>query len=58
METIDDDVARRAVDFIKRQNAAGKPVFDLVRIAAEIESDRAGDSPEGSASGSPVVTVS
>jgi arylsulfatase len=27
METIDDDVADRAVDFIKRQKAAGKPIF-------------------------------
>ena len=27
METIDDDVANRAVDFIKRQKAAGKPIF-------------------------------
>ncbi len=27
METCDDDFADRAVDFLKRQNAAGKPVF-------------------------------
>lgn len=27
METIDDDIAARAVDFIKRQNKAGKPAF-------------------------------
>jgi arylsulfatase len=27
METIDDDIAERAVDFINRQNAAGKPFF-------------------------------
>ncbi len=27
METIDDDVANRAVDFIQRQKAAGKPIF-------------------------------
>jgi len=27
METIDDDVADRSVDFIKRQHAAGKPFF-------------------------------
>jgi arylsulfatase A-like enzyme len=27
METIDDDVANRAVDFIKRQKAASKPIF-------------------------------
>ncbi|MCM3869204.1 MAG: arylsulfatase [Pyrinomonadaceae bacterium] len=27
METIDDDTADRSVDFIKRQNAAGKPIF-------------------------------
>ena len=27
METCDDDFAARAVDFIKRENAAGKPVF-------------------------------
>jgi arylsulfatase len=27
METIDDDIAARAVDYIKRQNAAGKPFF-------------------------------
>ena len=26
METIDDDVADRSVDFIKRQHAAGKPI--------------------------------
>jgi len=27
METIDDDIADRSVDYLKRQNAAGKPVF-------------------------------
>ncbi|HET9473944.1 MAG TPA: arylsulfatase [Steroidobacteraceae bacterium] len=27
METVDDDVTARAVDFIQRQNAAGKPFF-------------------------------
>ena len=27
METIDDDVADRAVDYIKRQAQAGKPFF-------------------------------
>jgi arylsulfatase len=27
METIDDDIADRSADFIKRQNAAGKPIF-------------------------------
>jgi arylsulfatase A-like enzyme len=27
MLTIDDDIANRAAEFIKRQNAAGKPVF-------------------------------
>jgi arylsulfatase A-like enzyme len=27
METIDDDIATRSVEFIKRQNSAGKPVF-------------------------------
>ena len=27
METIDDDIANRAVDFIQRQNKAGKPIF-------------------------------
>jgi arylsulfatase len=27
METIDDDIADRSVDFIKKENAAGKPVF-------------------------------
>jgi len=32
METIDDDIANRAVDFIKRQNAAGKPVFVWVNF--------------------------
>ena len=32
METIDDDIADRAVDFIKRQNAAGKPVFVWVNF--------------------------
>ena len=33
METIDDDVADRAVDFIKRQNAAGKPAFVWVNFS-------------------------
>jgi arylsulfatase len=32
METIDDDTADRAVDFIKRQNAAGKPIFVWVNF--------------------------
>ena len=32
METIDDDIANRAVDFIKRQKAAGKPVFVWVNF--------------------------
>jgi arylsulfatase len=32
METIDDDVADRAVEFIKRQNAAGKPAFVWVNF--------------------------
>jgi len=32
METIDDDIADRSVDFIKRQNAAGKPVFVWVNF--------------------------
>jgi arylsulfatase A-like enzyme len=32
METIDDDIAARAVDFIKRQNAAGKPAFVWVNF--------------------------
>ena len=32
METIDDDVAARAVDFIKRQNKAGKPAFVWVNF--------------------------
>jgi arylsulfatase A-like enzyme len=33
METVDDDVADRAVDFIKRQNAAGKPAFVWVNFS-------------------------
>jgi arylsulfatase len=33
METIDDDVANRAVDFIQRQNKAGKPVFVWVNFS-------------------------
>ena len=33
METIDDDVADRAVDFIKRQNQAGKPAFVWVNFS-------------------------
>ena len=32
METIDDDIADRSVDFIKRQNAAGKPIFVWVNF--------------------------
>ena len=32
METCDDDFANRAVDFIKRQNAAGKPFFVWVNF--------------------------
>jgi len=32
METCDDDFADRAVDFIKRQNAAGKPFFVWVNF--------------------------
>ena len=32
METCDDDFAARSVDFIKRQNAAGKPVFVWVNF--------------------------
>jgi arylsulfatase len=32
METIDDDTAARAVDFIKRMNAAGKPAFVWVNF--------------------------
>jgi len=32
METIDDDIADRTVDFIKRQNAAGKPAFVWVNF--------------------------
>jgi arylsulfatase len=32
METIDDDIAGRAVDFIKRQNGAGKPFFVWVNF--------------------------
>ena len=32
METVDDDIAARAVDFIKRQNAAGKPAFVWVNF--------------------------
>ena len=33
MVTIDDDVAQRAIDFIKRQNAAGTPVFVWVNFS-------------------------
>jgi len=33
METIDDDVAARAVDFIERQNKAGKPAFVWVNFS-------------------------
>jgi arylsulfatase A-like enzyme len=32
METIDDDIANRAVDFIRRQNKAGKPAFVWVNF--------------------------
>jgi len=32
METIDDDIAKRAVDFIQRQNAAGKPAMVWVNF--------------------------
>jgi arylsulfatase A-like enzyme len=32
METVDDDTAARAVDFIKRQNAVGKPAFVWVNF--------------------------
>ena len=32
METIDDDIAERAVDFIQRQNKAGKPAFVWVNF--------------------------
>src|SRR5215468_48967 len=32
METIDDDIAARAVDFMKRQNSAGKPFFVWVNF--------------------------
>jgi arylsulfatase len=32
METIDDDIANRAVDFIQRQHAAGKPMFVWVNF--------------------------
>jgi arylsulfatase len=32
METIDDDIAARSVDFIKRQNAAGRPFFVWVNF--------------------------
>ncbi|MBK7973212.1 MAG: arylsulfatase [Deltaproteobacteria bacterium] len=32
METIDDDIAQRAVDFIERQNKAGKPAFVWVNF--------------------------
>ena len=32
METIDDDIANRAVDFIQRQNKAGKPAFVWVNF--------------------------
>ena len=33
METVDDDVAARAVDFIQRQNKAGKPAFVWVNFS-------------------------
>jgi arylsulfatase A-like enzyme len=32
METIDDDIAARAIDFIQRQNRAGKPAFVWVNF--------------------------
>ena len=32
METIDDDIANRAVDFIQRQNKAGRPIFVWVNF--------------------------
>ena len=32
METIDDDIANRAIDFIQRQNKAGKPAFVWVNF--------------------------
>jgi arylsulfatase len=32
METIDDDIAQRAIDFIQRQNKAGKPAFVWVNF--------------------------
>ncbi len=32
METVDDDIANRAVEFIKRQSAAGKPFFTWVNF--------------------------
>jgi hypothetical protein len=32
METIDDDIAARAAEFIERQNKAGKPVFVWVNF--------------------------
>jgi arylsulfatase len=32
METIDDEIADRSADFIKRQNAAGKPIFVWVNF--------------------------
>jgi arylsulfatase len=32
METIDDDIANRSADFIKRQHAAGKPIFVWVNF--------------------------
>jgi len=32
METIDDDIATRAIDFIQRQNKAGKPAFVWVNF--------------------------
>ncbi len=32
METIDDDIAARAIDFIQRQNKAGKPAFVWVNF--------------------------
>ena len=32
METIDDDIANRSADFIKRQNAASKPIFVWVNF--------------------------
>jgi len=52
METCDDEFADRAVDFIKRQHAAGKPIFVWVNFttctSAPAPSRRASGSPENS----------